>query len=103
MKGAIDGGGPVLKRSYADEEINISVMRLPTIIPGDDQEDNDNDSMNQLFLHVGISKPGQPECLSFLCGLYPDALGIHSVSMLPKSGSSGYHVNPTRYNGPVFE
>lgn len=103
LKGAIDGGGPVLKRSFGDEEISISVMRLATLIPGDGDEDSEDDGMNQLFLHVDISKPGQQECLSFLCGLYPDALGIHSVSIRPKVNSSGYLEIPTRYNGPVFE
>lgn len=78
-------------------------MRLATLIPGDGDEDSEDDGMNQLFLHVDISKPGQEECLSFLCGLYPDALGIHSVTLRPKVNSSGYLEIPTRYNGPVFE
>ncbi|KAL2539853.1 Mitochondrial glycoprotein family protein [Abeliophyllum distichum] len=89
MKGALDSGGAVLKRTYGDEEISISVMRLANIIPGGSGDDNDDDGINQLFLHVDISKPGQKESLHFLCGLYPDALGIHSVSMRPKADSSG--------------
>ncbi|CAA3005179.1 mitochondrial acidic MAM33 [Olea europaea subsp. europaea] len=101
-KGALDSGGAVLKRTYGDEEISISVMRLANIIPGDSGDDID-DGINQLFLHVDISKPGQKESLHFLCGLYPDALGIHSVSMRPKADSSGFLVVPTKYNGPIFE
>lgn len=101
-KGALDSGRAVLKRTYGDEEISISVMRLANIIPGDSGDDID-DGINQLFLHVDISKPGQKESLHFLCGLYPDALGIHSVSMRPKADSSGFLVVPTKYNGPIFE
>ncbi|XP_034703046.1 mitochondrial acidic protein MAM33 isoform X2 [Vitis riparia] len=50
-----------------------------------------------------VSKPGQKDSLHFLCGLYPDALGIHSVSMRPKLQSSGFLVLPSQYNGPVFQ
>ena len=102
VKGSLDADGPVLKRSYGNEEINIRVMRLANIIPGSDEGD---DEINQLFLHVDVSKPGQEDCLHFLCGLYPDAVGIHSVSMRPKPQlqSSGYLVPPTQYSGPVFE
>lgn len=100
IKGALDSDGPVLKRSYGNEEISIYVMRLANIIPGGDDED---DNINQLFLHVQVSKPGQKDSLHFLCGLYPDALGIHSVSMRPKLQSSGFLVLPSQYNGPVFQ
>ncbi|KAF5942487.1 hypothetical protein HYC85_020129 [Camellia sinensis] len=75
-------------------------MQFANIISGDDDGE---DSINQLFLHVDISKPGQKESLHFLCGLYPDALGIHSVSMRPKLETSGFLVVPTKYNGPVFQ
>lgn len=102
-KGAFDSGGAVLKRTYGHEEISISVMRLANIIPGDSGDDNIDDGINQLFLHVDISKLGQKESLHFLCGLYPDALGIHSVSLRPKADSSGFLVVPTKYNGPIFE
>ncbi|KAG8380701.1 hypothetical protein BUALT_Bualt06G0043300 [Buddleja alternifolia] len=102
-KGAFDSGGPVLKRMFQDEEISISVMRLVDIIPGGSGDDGGDDGINQLFLHVDISKPGQQESLHFLCGLYPDALGIHSVSLRPKAQSSGSLVIPTKYSGPVFE
>lgn len=104
VKGSLDGSGPVLKRSYGDhEEISISVMRLANIIPGGAGEDDGDDSINQLFLHVDVSKPGQQDSLHFLCGLYPDALGIHSISMRPKAESSGFLILPSQYNGPVFE
>lgn len=103
VKGALDSMGPVLRRTFEDEEISISVMRMLDIIPGGSADDYGNDNVNQLFVHVDISKPGQQESLHFLCGLYPDALGIHSVSLRPKSESSGFLVVPAKYNGPVFE
>lgn len=102
VKGALDRGGPVLRRTHGNEEIGISVMRLANIIPGGG-EDEEEDGINQLFLHVDISKPGQKESLHFLCGLYPDALGIHSVSLRPKSESSEFLAVPTNYSGPVFQ
>ncbi|XP_027111231.1 uncharacterized protein [Coffea arabica] len=107
VKGSIDSGGAVLKRSYGEEEIGISVMRLANIIPGGGEDDDEeDDGMNQLFVHVEISKPGQHDSLHFLCGLYPDALGIHSVSMRSKMESSEAAALPVllrRYNGPTFE
>ncbi|CAI9091421.1 OLC1v1026454C3 [Oldenlandia corymbosa var. corymbosa] len=108
VKGSLDSGGPVLKRSYKDEEVSVSVMRLANIIPegGDDDDDDDDDSINQLFVHVNISKPGQADSLHFLCGLYPDALGIHSVSLRPKvenSEASTLEGLINKYNGPTFE
>lgn len=101
VKGALDGNGPVLRRNYGDEEINISVMRLANIIPGGDGDGDDD--INQLFLHVDISKPGQSDSLHFLCGLYPDALGIHSVSMRPKVENGSSLLVSSTYNGPTFE
>lgn len=104
LTGALDGNGPVLKRSYGDnEEISISVMRLANIVSGGDHDDDDDDTINQLFLHVHVLKPKQKDSLHFLCGLYPDALGIHSVSMRPKADSSSFLVVPAQYTGPVFE
>ena len=107
VKGSIDSGGAILKRSYGEEEIGISVMRLANIIPGGGEDDDEeDDGMNQLFVHVEISKPGQHDSLHFLCGLYPDALGIHSVSMRSKMESSEAAALPvllSRYNGPTFE
>ncbi|KAF2318152.1 hypothetical protein GH714_001260 [Hevea brasiliensis] len=101
VKGALDGNGPVLTRTYSSEEIKISVMRLANIIPGGGGED-DEDDINQLFLHVDVSKHGQEKSLHFLCGLYPDALGIHSVQLRPKIDDSGLHEDPYGYNGPQF-
>lgn len=102
LKGALDHGGPVLRRTHGNEEISISVMRLANIIAGG-IADEEEDGINQLFLHVDISKPGQKESLHFLCGLYPDALGIHSVSLRSKTESSGFLAVPTNYGGPVFQ
>ncbi|CAN4114465.1 unnamed protein product [Withania somnifera] len=103
VKGALDHGGPVLRRTHGNEEIGISVMRLANIIPGGGGDEEEEDGINQLFLHVDISKPGQKESLHFLCGLYPDALGIHSVSLRPKAESSSFLAVPTNYSGPVFQ
>nr|XP_011469334.1 PREDICTED: uncharacterized protein At2g39795, mitochondrial-like [Fragaria vesca subsp. vesca] len=96
VKGALDGTGPVLRRSYGDEEISIAVMRLANIIP-------DADDINQLFIHVDVSKPNEKESLIFLCALYPDALGIHSVSMRRMAEPSALRSSALRYNGPRFE
>ncbi|KAK1577454.1 hypothetical protein Q3G72_021884 [Acer saccharum] len=95
VKGALENNGPVLKRSYGHEEINLYVMRLA-------QHYDDDDVIDQLFLHVDVSKPGQKDSMQFLCGLYPDALGIHSVSLRPKLEAGGSLQDPSKYNGPVF-
>nr|XP_011469331.1 PREDICTED: uncharacterized protein LOC101292157 isoform X2 [Fragaria vesca subsp. vesca] len=100
VKGALDGTGPVLRRSYGDEEISIAVMRLANIIP---DADADADDINQLFIHVDVSKPSEKESLLFLCALYPDALGIHSVSMRRMAEPSALRSSALRYNGPRFE
>ncbi|KAF8397998.1 hypothetical protein HHK36_016924 [Tetracentron sinense] len=102
VKGALESNGPVLRRTYDDEEISISVMRLANIIPGGGDDDEEDD-INQLFLHVDVSKPGREKSLHFLCGLYPDAMGIHSVSLRPKVQSSGFLVVPSQYSGPTFQ
>ncbi|KAL6554601.1 hypothetical protein OROHE_007624 [Orobanche hederae] len=103
VNGALDSGGPVLRRTFQDEEVNVSVMRMVDIVPGGSGEDYSEDNINQLFLYVDISKPQLQESLHFLCGLYPDALGIHSVSLRPKADSSGFLLVPSKYNGPVFD
>ncbi|KAK9282971.1 hypothetical protein L1049_011196 [Liquidambar formosana] len=103
VKGALDAHGPVLRRTYGDEEISINVMRLANIIPGGGRDDDEDDGINQLFLHVDVSKPGQEDSLHFLCGLYPDALGIHSFSVRPRDKSLGFLVVPSRYSGRVFQ
>ncbi|AEE86088.1 putative mitochondrial glycoprotein [Arabidopsis thaliana] len=99
VKGSLEGStGAVLKKSVGNEEINLFVMRLAH---GGDEEDDGG--INQLFLHVAVSKPNQPDSLHFLCGLYPDALGIHSVSMRPKLEALEMSDDPTQYTGPSFE
>ncbi|WVY89296.1 hypothetical protein V8G54_034810 [Vigna mungo] len=95
VKGALDSQGPVLKRNYGEEEVTVYVMRL--LAPEDEDSATD-----QLFIHVDVFKPSQKESLIFLCGLYEDALGIHSVSMRPKLEDSGYVLIPSQYTGPVF-
>ncbi|XP_065869513.1 uncharacterized protein At2g39795, mitochondrial [Euphorbia lathyris] len=102
VKGALDENGPVLTRTYGNEEINIHVMRLVNMLPGGGAEDDDGD-ISQLFLHVDVSKPGEEKSLHFLCGLYPDAFGIHSVSLRTKAGNSQLLEAPSAYNGPLFE
>lgn len=97
VKGALDSEGPVLKRKYGEEEISVYVTRL---LSGMDDESG---GIDQLFVHVDVSKAGQEESLILLCGLYEDALGIHSVSMRPKDPNTGYIVLPTQYVGPNFE
>ncbi|KAL5568670.1 hypothetical protein UlMin_025245 [Ulmus minor] len=104
VMGALNGNGPVSRRSYGDEEVSISVMRLANIVPGADGDGGDgDDEINQLFLHVDVSKPGQVESLHFLCGLYPDALGIHSINMRPMVEAVDSIAIPSAYSGPVFE
>lgn len=101
VKGALENNGPVLRRTYGDEEIIIYVTPMVYTVPGGD--DNHEVDIHQLLLHVTISKPCQKDSLHFLCGLYPDALGIHSVSLRPKLPSSGFVVDPANYNGPCYE
>ncbi|CAH8274579.1 unnamed protein product [Arabidopsis lyrata] len=99
VKGSLEGStSAVLKKSVGNEEISLFVMRLAH---GGDEEDDDG--INQLFLHVAVSKPNQADSLHFLCGLYPDALGIHSVSMRPKLEDLEMSDDPTQYTGPSFE
>ncbi|XP_017216498.1 uncharacterized protein At2g39790, mitochondrial [Daucus carota subsp. sativus] len=101
VKGSLQSSGPVLTRSFGNEEISISVMRLRNIIAA--FEDDGDDVTSQLFLHVDVSKPGQSHSLLFLCGLYPDAIGIQSISTRAKSEDSGFAMVPTKYNGPTFQ
>lgn len=103
VKGALDKDGPVLRRSYKDEEITISVMRLANIMPAGAEGEDGDDSINQLFLHVDVSKPGREESLHFLCGLYPDAVGIHSVCLRPKLAGSSGSASLSKYQGRVFQ
>ena len=101
----VDGKSPVLRRSYGGggEEIRVSAARSVSIHGGGG---GDEDDLSEVLLHVEVSKPREDESLHFLCGLYPDALGIHSVFMGPKTGAGGDSespvVSPTAYNGPNF-
>ncbi|WOK97850.1 hypothetical protein Cni_G06558 [Canna indica] len=102
VKGALErSDGQVLRREYGDEEISISVMRRALAIPSrsgdtkDGADDLGHDFINELFLHVSVSRPMRSNSLLFLCGLYPDAVGIHSVCLLSK-------LTPGLYQGRVF-
>ncbi|KAG0478041.1 hypothetical protein HPP92_012760 [Vanilla planifolia] len=79
-------------------------MRLANIIPAGAEADDDdgNESINQLFLHVDVSKSGNEDSLHFLCGLYPDAIGIHSVCLRPKTGTLSLP-SMNKYQGRVFQ
>jgi complement component 1 Q subcomponent-binding protein len=72
------------------------------IAPGDGESDGNDEDVNQFFLHVDVSKPGQDKSLHFLCGLYPDALGVHSVSLRPKLDSADFLEVTATYSGPQF-
>ncbi|XP_021760703.1 mitochondrial acidic protein mam33-like [Chenopodium quinoa] len=103
MKGALDSNGPVLKRNYKNEEISISVMRLANFVTEEDENDDDDGGINQLFVHVDVSKPGMSDSMHFLCWMYPDAVGIHSVALRPKTTDEGFLMIPNKYTGPLFE
>lgn len=104
MKGALDTDGPVLRKIHnEDEEITVTVMRLANIVPGAGEHGDDDDQINQLFLHVDVTKPGEEDSLHFLCGLYPDAMGIHSVSMRPKLQTHQFEAAINKYGGPTFQ
>uniref|UniRef100_J3L4I1 Mitochondrial glycoprotein n=1 Tax=Oryza brachyantha TaxID=4533 RepID=J3L4I1_ORYBR len=120
VKGALDQpSGPVLRREYgeAGEEISISVARLANIMPpGADNESDDggagggggvSESISQIFLHVDISRPGNSKSLQFLCGLYPDAVGIHSVCLRSNPAESGTAAMAGKgddgYQGRIFQ
>ncbi|KAL9226991.1 hypothetical protein vseg_002742 [Gypsophila vaccaria] len=104
VKGALESQGPVLRRQFNNEEINVSVMRLANIIEEDvdDNGEDDDGGLNQLFVHVDVRKPERTESLNFLCGLYPDAFGIHAVALRPKS-EEGFDFAPDQFTGPLFE
>ncbi|KAG8055254.1 hypothetical protein GUJ93_ZPchr0001g30785 [Zizania palustris] len=118
VKGALDQpSGPVLRRVYgeAGEEISVSVARLANIMsPGADLDSDDgadgggvSESISQLFLHVDICRHGNDKSLQFLCGLYPDAVGIHSVCLRSKTaefGAAAIAVNGGGgYQGRIFQ
>ncbi|XP_042455929.1 uncharacterized protein At2g39795, mitochondrial-like isoform X2 [Zingiber officinale] len=101
--GALDRDGPVLRRTYKEEEITISVMRLENIMPSGVGDDDGDDSINQLFLHVDVSKPGREESIQFLCGLYPDVVGIHAVRLRPNVSEPAGRSNMAKYQERVFQ
>ncbi|KAL6845479.1 hypothetical protein ACP4OV_024974 [Aristida adscensionis] len=118
VKGALDqASGPVLRRQYGDagEEISISVARLANILPAGADSDSDgaagdaamSGSISQLFLHVEIYRPASGKSLQFLCGLYPDAVGIHSVCLRPKNVESWEGQMASKgggeYRGRIFQ
>ncbi|KAK3162069.1 hypothetical protein QOZ80_1BG0084950 [Eleusine coracana subsp. coracana] len=117
VKGALDQpSGPVLRREYGEsgEEISISVARLANILPSEADADSDSDggggmsgSIGQLFLHVDISRPGSGKSLQFLCGLYPDAVGIHSVCLRSKNAEAWDEDMASKgggeYRGRIFQ
>ncbi|XP_064991128.1 uncharacterized protein LOC135628420 [Musa acuminata AAA Group] len=90
VEGALDRSeGPVLRRAYGEEEISISVRRRAFVIPSrgggnEDEVDRGHDFISELFLYVNVSRPGRSNSLLFLCVLYPDAVGIHSVCLISK-------------------
>lgn len=98
-KGALENRYPgttaVLRRTYNDgnEYIDVSVMRLANFISETDEEEE----INQLFLNVDVTKKGCNDAAHFLCALYPDAIGIHSVRFGPKSlRTDNIHDNHSR-------
>ncbi|RWW06106.1 hypothetical protein GW17_00030589 [Ensete ventricosum] len=90
VEGALDRSeGPVLRRAYGEEEISISVRRRAFAIPSrsggnEDEADRGHDFISELYLYVNVSRHGRSNSLLFLCGLYPDAVGIHSVCLISK-------------------
>ncbi|XP_074573584.1 mitochondrial acidic protein MAM33-like [Curcuma longa] len=103
VKGALDRDGPVLRRTFKEEEISISVMRLANILPSGTVDERGDDSISQFFLHVDVSKLGKEKSIQFLCGLYPDAVGIHSVCLRPKVSEPAGTSNMAKYEGRVFQ
>ncbi|KAF5193692.1 mitochondrial acidic protein MAM33-like [Thalictrum thalictroides] len=103
LRGALDNDGPVLRKIHGEnEEVLITVMRISNILPGSGGKGyDDEDQLNQLFLHVDITKPGLADSLHFLCGLYPDAIGIHTITLRPKPGTPQFSADPHKY-GPSF-
>eukprot|EP00252_Welwitschia_mirabilis_P015920 TRINITY_DN3531_c0_g1_i1.p1 TRINITY_DN3531_c0_g1~~TRINITY_DN3531_c0_g1_i1.p1 ORF type:complete len:234 (-),score=37.68 TRINITY_DN3531_c0_g1_i1:243-944(-) len=105
IKGALDNNGPVLSRSYNDEDIKVSVMYLPESSKSQNN-DASGDSLDELFLMVIITKGNKGRALQFLCDLYPDALSIVSISLRDISGisdqdmlfPSGYEPNFSHLN-----
>lgn len=93
-------GGPVLRRAYGEEEITIWVDRRSHILPGGDGDAAaSGDVISELCLFVDVSKPGRERSLLFLCGLYPDGVGIHSICLKPNLSPA----STSTYQGRVFQ
>eukprot|EP01018_Ginkgo_biloba_P002993 Gb_20215 [translate_table: standard] len=104
IKGALDTNGPVLSRTYNQEDIKISVLRLANIGESGEPEEFDDENINQLFLTVVITKGDNGHALQFLCDLYPDAMGIQSVSLKDVKDISNQTMDlPKGYQGPCFQ
>ncbi|KAH9325714.1 hypothetical protein KI387_005892, partial [Taxus chinensis] len=103
IKGSLNTDGPVLFRYFNQEEIKVSVLRLANLGQTDDQDDSDEENINQLFLIVVITKGGEGLALQFLCDLYPDAMGIQSISLKDTKDISNRTIFlPKGYQGPDF-
>ncbi|GLJ30822.1 hypothetical protein SUGI_0612070 [Cryptomeria japonica] len=103
IKGSLDSSGPVLSRNYNQEEIKITVSRLADLGETDNGDDSNEENINQLFLIVVIAKGDKGPALQFLCDLYPDAMGIQSVSLTERENLSIRTMFlPKGYQGPDF-
>lgn len=95
-------GGPVLRRAYGEEEIIVWGDRRAHILPGGDGDGATSaaagDVIRELCLFVDVSKPGRERSLLFLCGLYPDGVGIHSICLKPSLSPA----STSMYQGRVF-
>ncbi|KAG1358579.1 putative Mitochondrial glycoprotein [Cocos nucifera] len=101
VEGAMERqGGPVLRRAYGEEEITVWVDRRAHILPGRGAVSAAAcDVISELCLFVDVSKPGRELSLLFLCGLYPDGVGIHSICLKPSISPASISV----YQGRVFQ
>lgn len=103
VEGAMERqGGPVLRRAYGEEEIIVWGDRRAHILPGGDGDGATSaaagDVIRELCLFVDVSKPGRERSLLFLCGLYPDGVGIHSICLKPSLSPA----STSMYQGRVF-
>lgn len=104
IKGALDTDAPVLSRTFNNEEIKISVLRLSVFGPNGEVDDSDEENFNQLFLSVAILKGDEGPALQFICDLYPDAMGIQSVAIKDRKDISKQTlIIPQGYEGPSFQ
>ena len=79
--------GPVLSRTINQEEIKVSVLRLSVL-----EKNGEMDESNE------------GPTLQFICDLYPDAIGIQSVSLKDRKDiSKRTLILPKGYEGPSFQ